>query len=154
MLNVFVFWETSTSSQVLNCYGVILLECYFPSQDPVTTGDHMWCSWVTTSYRRSLDTVFVFSFNNTPTDLLKILTDLLNQSTILVITLLQFALFLHGFDFFFYLGFLSRTFTINRQENGEAISLTPFYHFHELHRHLDISSRTQTENLWFPSASR
>ena len=52
--------------------------------------------------------------------------------------------------------------------NGEGISLTPHYYFHPLHRHLDISqaitaessplhignSRTQTENLWFPSASR
>ena len=54
------------------------------------------------------------------------------------------------------------------QEKGEGISLTPHYHFHPLHRHLDISrvitaessplhiasSRTQTGNLWFPSASR
>ena len=49
-----------------------------------------------------------------------------------------------------------------------GISLTPHYHLHPLHRHLDISrantaersplhmanSRTQTGNLWFPSASR
>ena len=54
------------------------------------------------------------------------------------------------------------------QERGECISLTPHYHFHPLHRHLDISraittecsplhigsSRTQTENLWLLSASR
>ena len=53
------------------------------------------------------------------------------------------------------------------QGKGEGISLTPHYHFHPLHRHLDISraitaessplriasSRTQTGNLWFPSAS-
>ena len=71
--------------------------------------------------------------------------------------------------FFFYLGFLTRTFTIHRhQGKGEAISLSPLYHFHPLHRHLDInraitaeswplhiaSSRTRTGNLWFPSASR
>ena len=54
------------------------------------------------------------------------------------------------------------------QGRGESISLTPHYHFHMLHRHLDISgvitaeslpqriasSRTRTGNLWFPSASR
>ena len=50
---------------------------------------------------------------------------------------------------------------------GEAIYLTLLYHFHLLHRHLDISreitaessplhiasSRTRTGNFWFPSAS-
>ena len=54
------------------------------------------------------------------------------------------------------------------QGKGEGISVTPHYHFHPLHRHLDISraitaessplhiasSRTRTGNLWFPSASR
>ena len=54
-----------------------------------------------------------------------------------------------------------------QQEKEEAISLSPLYHFHSLHIHLDISrpitvessplhiasSRTQTGNLWFPSAS-
>ena len=54
------------------------------------------------------------------------------------------------------------------QGKREGISLTPHYHFHPLHRHLDISqaitaessplhiasSRTRTGNLWFPSASR
>ena len=54
------------------------------------------------------------------------------------------------------------------QGKGESISLTPHYHFHPLHRHLDISraitaessplhiasSRTRTGNLWFPRASR
>ena len=57
---------------------------------------------------------------------------------------------------------------IGRQGKEEGISLTPHYHFHPLHRHLDISraitaessplhigsSRTRTGNLWFPSASR
>ena len=52
---------------------------------------------------------------------------------------------------------------------GESISLTPHYHFHPLHKHLDItqaiaagssplhiaSRRTRrTGNLWFSSASR
>ena len=47
---------------------------------------------------------------------------------------------------------------------GKVIYLTPFYHFHLLHRHFDISKvfdaessplhidsrRNQTRNLWFP----
>ena len=54
------------------------------------------------------------------------------------------------------------------QGKGEGISLTPHNDFHPLNKHLDISraitaestplhivnSRTQTGNLWFPSASR
>ena len=54
------------------------------------------------------------------------------------------------------------------QGKGEGISLTPHYHFHPLHRHLDVrraitaessplhidSSRTRTGNLCFPSASQ
>ena len=54
------------------------------------------------------------------------------------------------------------------QGKEEGISLTPHYHFHPLHRHLDISraitaessplriasSRTRTGNLWFSSAKR
>ena len=53
------------------------------------------------------------------------------------------------------------------QGKGEGISLTPYYQFHLLHRHLHISwaitaessplhivsSRNRTGNLWFPSAS-
>ena len=54
------------------------------------------------------------------------------------------------------------------QGKGEGISLTPHYHFHPLHRYLDISravitesptlhidsSRTRAGNLWFLGASR
>ena len=42
--------------------------------------------------------------------------------------------------FFLYLCFLSRTFTIHMEagERGD-IHLTPLYHFHPLHRNLDIS---------------
>ena len=54
------------------------------------------------------------------------------------------------------------------QGKGEGISLTPHYHFHPSHRHLDISrtitaessplhiasSCTLAENLWLTSASR
>ena len=55
----------------------------------------------------------------------------------------------------------------SRWGEGEAISLNPLYHFHPLHRYLNISraitaesspldiagSRTRIWNLWFPSAS-
>ena len=73
------------------------------------------------------------------------------------------------FRFFFYLAFLSRTFADQRTAGkGEGISLTPHYHFHPFHIHLDISwaiiaessplhiasSRTRTGNLWFSSPSR
>ena len=53
-----------------------------------------------------------------------------------------------------------------QQGKGEGICLTPLYHSHPLHRHLDIiraitaessplhiaGSRTRTGNFWFPSA--
>ena len=67
---------------------------------------------------------------------------------------------------FFYLGFLAQAFMIHRTAGvREAISLTPIYHVHLLHRHLDISwaitaessplhigsSQARTGNLWFPS---
>ena len=63
-----------------------------------------------------------------------------------------------------YLGLLSRTFINNRTaEKGGGRSVVPHYHFHPLHRHLDISRaitaesspphiasrRTRTGNLWF-----
>ena len=42
--------------------------------------------------------------------------------------------------FFFYLGYLSHYLRIKGlQGKGEGISLTSHYHFHPLHRHLDIS---------------
>ena len=54
------------------------------------------------------------------------------------------------------------------QGKEEGIPLTPHYHFHPLHRHLDISwaiaaessplhigsNRARTGNLWLPGASR
>ena len=70
---------------------------------------------------------------------------------------------------FFYVGFLSRTFTNHRTAGeGEGIFLTPHYHFHSFYRHLDVSQvitagssplriasgRIRTGNLWFPSVSR
>ena len=73
------------------------------------------------------------------------------------------------YNLFFYLGFIygHSQFT-GQQIKGKGISLTPLYHFHPLHRHLDISRVITAEssplhiasnltligNLWFPSASR
>ena len=46
-------------------------------------------------------------------------------------------------NFFFYLGFLSRTFTIRRTQvdsrDNKSSSLSPLYLFHALHRLLDIN---------------
>ena len=51
------------------------------------------------------------------------------------------------FVFFFYLGFLSRTFTIHGTAGkGEGIYLLPVYHFHPLHRHLDITRAITAES--------
>ena len=49
---------------------------------------------------------------------------------------------------FFYLGFLSRTFTNRRTagEKGEAMSLTTHYHFHSIHTYLDISQAIAAES--------
>ena len=80
-----------------------------------------------------------------------------------LIIIISVYLFIHLF-IFLCLGFLSQTFT---QGKAEGISLTPLYHFHPLHRHLEIdraitaegsplhtaSSRTRTGNLCFSRAS-
>ena len=71
--------------------------------------------------------------------------------------------------FFFLSGFFFHEHSrfTGQERKGEATSLTPLYHFHPLHRNLDISrvitaesspqhiasSQTPTGNLWFPSAS-
>ena len=48
---------------------------------------------------------------------------------------------IHNMNFFFYLGFLSRTFKIHRTAGeGGGHSLTSLSHFQPLHRHLDIKS--------------
>ena len=71
------------------------------------------------------------------------------------------------FFFSIWVFFLDHSWITWLQGKGEGISLTPHYHFHLLHRHLDISrvitaessllpigsSQAQTRNLWFPSAS-
>ena len=80
------------------------------------------------------------------------------------------CLFVHKTFFFFYLRFLSRKLLSRfrvQHGKGEAISITPPYHFHLPHWHLDISgaitaessplhiasSRTRTGNLCFLSTS-
>ena len=55
------------------------------------------------------------------------------------LVVLKSIILISSAHFFFYLGFLLRTFTNHRiAEEGEGISLTPRYHFQPLHRHLDI----------------
>ena len=73
-------------------------------------------------------------------------------------------------DFFFFpisIFFQAHSRFTGHQGKWEAIYLTPLYHFHPLHRHLDISrtitaersalyiarSQNRTGNLWFPSAN-
>ena len=46
---------------------------------------------------------------------------------------------------FFYLSSLSQTFT-GQQGKGDAISLTPLYHFHPLYRHLEVHQAITAEN--------
>ena len=48
---------------------------------------------------------------------------------------------------FFYLGFISRALTTrSTAREGEAISLTPFYHFYPLDGHLDMSRAIAAES--------
>ena len=75
-------------------------------------------------------------------------------------------LFFFFFFFFTWVFFHEHSRFTGQQGKWEAISLSPLYHFHPLHRHLYISrtitaessplhiasSRTQTRNPWFPSA--
>ena len=72
------------------------------------------------------------------------------------------------FFFFIWVFFHEHSRFTGQQGKGKGIYLTPLYHFHPLHRHLDssraitaessplhiASSRTRTGILWFPSASR
>ena len=92
-----------------------------------------------------------------------------NMKNIFVINVYE-KLNLCGFFFSFLLEFFldDHSRTAGLQGKGEGISLTPHYHFHPLHRHLDISqaitaesspmhiasSRTRTGNLWCPSTCR
>ena len=79
----------------------------------------------------------------------------------------QLAYCLRDFLFSIWVFFHNHSRITGLQGKGERISLTHHYHFHPLHRHLDIcraitvesthihigSSRNRTGNLWFPSAS-
>ena len=78
-----------------------------------------------------------------------------------------FDLFCFLFVFSIWIFFHKYSQITGLQGKGEGISLTPHYHFHPLHRHLDISrvitpessplhiasSRDRAGNLWCPSAS-
>ena len=80
------------------------------------------------------------------------------KATSITVVFLFFLFFLFIWVFFHELSQIT-----GLQGKGESISLTPHYHFHPLHRHLDISraitaessplhiasSRTRTGNLWF-----
>ena len=75
---------------------------------------------------------------------------------------------LHKSFFSIWVFFHNHSRTTGLQGKEESIPLTLHYHFHTLHRHLDItraitaetsplhigSNWTRTGNLWFPSASR
>ena len=88
-----------------------------------------------------------------------------------LLILQQLKLKRSGWEFLFFsiwLFFYEHSRFTGQQGKGEGIYLTRLYHFHPLHRHLDISwaitaessplhiagSRTRTGNLWFPSANR
>ena len=79
------------------------------------------------------------------------------------IDLLTFLLPKYSY-FFFYLGFLSPSFIIQKTAgNGGDTALTSNCHFHWLHRQLYISrliaaerstvKQIQNNNFWFPSAN-
>ena len=92
------------------------------------------------------------------------------SQNIVLLRPLPFCPLVISFFFFFciWVFFHKHSRFTGQQGKGEAISLSPLYHFHPLYRHLDIgwaitaessplhitSSRTRTENLWFPSARR
>ena len=60
----------------------------------------------------------------------------------------SYCSFAEVFSFFFYLSFLSRTFTNHSTagEGGGGTPLTPHYHFHRPHRHLGTSQRITAES--------
>ena len=78
------------------------------------------------------------------------------------------CLFINLFFFSIWISFHQNSRFSVQREKGEAISITPFYHFHQFHIRLDISeaitaersplrkasSRTRTGKLWCPSAGR
>ena len=100
------------------------------------------------------------------------ISNLIPRGTLVFCSIHIAQLITHAALYFFFFSvwvfFHDHSLITGLQGKGEGISLTPHYHFHLLHRHLDISraitaessplhiasSRTRTGNLWFPSASR
>ena len=58
---------------------------------------------------------------------------IIHRNSVLTCCKAEFTFSLSGFSFHEYSRFMGQ------QENGMAISLYPFYHFHPLHRRLDIN---------------
>ena len=100
----------------------------------------------------------------------EIVSAILNTKTLkMIIDIQVFFCFCCFFLFFFsiWLFFRKHSWCTGQQGKGEGIYLTPLYHFHPLHRHLDTSwvitaensplhiasSRTRTGNLWLPNSS-
>ena len=100
----------------------------------------------------------------------EIVSAILNTKTLkMIYWCTSVFLFCFCFLFFFsiWLFFCKHSWCTGQQGKGEGIYLTPLYHFHQLHRHLDTSwvitaenstlhiasSRTRTGNLWFPNWS-
>ena len=100
----------------------------------------------------------------------EIVSAILNTKTLkMIYWCTSVFLFCFCFLFFFsiWLFFCKHSWCTGQQGKGEGIYLTPLYHFHQLHRHLDTSwvitaenstlhiasSRTRTGNLWFPNSS-
>ena len=114
-----------------------------------------YCMWIQTSWETNHEIPIMNLF----------LTLMLKKPVFLNVKskLLSLLFFLPGF-FFFHVHSRSR----GQQGKAEGIYLTPLYHFHLLHRHLDIScavtaessplhivsSRIRTRNLRFSNASR
>ena len=113
------------------------------------------CVYILLYHKRKL-----ISFINTTCIYSNITSVLLREMHIMTTLLCIYFLFRYSF-----------TNIHDSQDNrgrGEAISLTPLYHFHPLHRHVDTSwtitaessplhianTPSQTGDIWFPSTSR
>ena len=76
------------------------------------------------------------------------------QKNVTTCPFLRVAKIIHNESFFFYLGFLSQTFTIHMAPGeGGDIYLTPLSHFQSLYRHLDISRVSTAESSLLHIAS-
>ena len=68
------------------------------------------------------------------------------NANMLMLLVLYIYIYIFFLIFFFYLFIYLFFIGQGQQEKGEAISLTPLYHFHPLHRHLDISHAITAES--------